>query len=74
VHEQDIALAALADLERLAGADGNNIDIDAARLPELRYEVAQQAGLLRRRGRGDGDERIILRARRRPCGREKQRT
>src|SRR5215469_16785239 len=52
--------AALADLERLAGADGNNIDIDAARLPKRRYEVAQQARLLRRRGRGDRDERIIL--------------
>jgi hypothetical protein len=39
VHEHDIALTALADLERLAGADGNDIDIDAARLPERRYEV-----------------------------------
>jgi len=29
VHEHDITLAALADLEGLAGADGNNIDIDA---------------------------------------------
>jgi hypothetical protein len=36
VHEHDIALAALADLERLAGADGNNVDIDAARLPKRR--------------------------------------
>src|SRR5207253_10553073 len=59
VHEHDIAIAVLADLQRLAGADRDDMDLDAGRLGKGRQQMVEQPRFLGRGGRGDGDEGLI---------------
>src|SRR5947199_201675 len=49
MDEHDVAIAALADLQRLPGAERDDADLDAGRRGEGRQQMAEQAGLL---GRG----------------------
>ncbi len=46
VHEQHVGVAAAADVQRLAGADSDDADLDRGRLLELGQNPAEQAGLL----------------------------
>ena len=63
VHEHHVGVAAARDVERLAGAERDHAHLDAGLLLEDRQQVLEQARLLGRRGRRDGDE-LVLRARR----------
>ena len=53
MNEQHVGIAAAADIERLAGADGDDTDLDPGQLLELRQYPAEQAGLLGQRGQRD---------------------
>src|SRR5262249_42157656 len=64
VHEHHAGGAAPADVERLAGADGDDAHLDAAFLLEHGQQVLEEAALLGRGGRGDGDV-LVLRVHRR---------
>lgn len=56
VDEQHIRIAARGLFDGLAGADGHDVHVDAGGLGEFRQDVAEQAGVLRRCRRRDGDE------------------
>ena len=56
MHEDHVGIAAPRQVERLAGAEGDDAHLDAAQLLENRQQVAEEAGLLGRGGGGDGDE------------------
>ena len=62
VHEHHVGIAAPAGVERLAGALRDDLHVDAGLGLEQRQDVAEQAGILRRGGRGD-DDRFVLRRR-----------
>ena len=51
MHEDDIRIAALADLDGSAGSDGYHIDLDAGLLLKDRQNIIEQARVLRARGR-----------------------
>jgi hypothetical protein len=55
MHEHHIGVAAARGVERLAGALGDDFHVDPGLLLEDRQQIAEQAGILRRRGRGDHD-------------------
>ena len=59
VDENDIAVAALADLQGLAGADRNNADLNAARFGECGQEIAKEPRLLGRGGRRNRNELLL---------------
>src|SRR4029079_13006872 len=59
VHEHDVGIAALADVERLAGADGDDAHGDTRVLLEFRQQVLEQPRLLGRRRRRDVDEWLL---------------
>src|SRR5262245_4953309 len=61
VHEQHIGVAASAGVERLAGALRHHLHVDAGLGLEQRQDVAEQSGVLRRRGGGDHNG-FVLRA------------
>ena len=63
VHEDHVGIAAPADVQRLARADGDHAHLDAAGLGEGRQQMLEQSRLLGRGGRGHDDE-LVLRARR----------
>ena len=56
VHEDHVGVAALAGLQRLAGALRDHPHLDPGLLLEHRQDVPEEAGVLGRGGRGDGDE------------------
>src|SRR5215467_1719076 len=62
VHEQHVGVATSAGVERLAGALRHHLHIDAGLGFEQRQDVAEQAGVLRRRGGGDHNG-LVLRER-----------
>ncbi len=64
VHEHDVGVAAPREVERLPGAERHDAHLDAGLLLEDRQQIAEQARLLGRRRRRDGDERVLRRARR----------
>ena len=59
VDEERVGVAAAADVERLAGADRDHAHLDPGLRSEYRQEVGEQARLLGRGGRGEGDERVL---------------
>jgi len=59
MDEDHIGIAAPRQIERLAGAQGDDAHLDAVGLFENRQHVAEEAGLLGRGGRGDGDEAFL---------------
>ena len=67
VHEHHVGVAAPAGVERLPGALRDHLHVDAGLRLEERQDVAEQAGVLRRCGRGD-DDRLVLRERGRAQG------
>ena len=64
VHEHHVGVPAARHVERLTGADRNHADVDAGGLLELRQQVAEQAGLLGRRGRRHHDALVLRPGRR----------
>ncbi len=60
VDEHDVGIAAARGIERLSGALRHHLDVDAGLGLEHRQDVAEQAGILRRGGRGHHD-RFVLR-------------
>src|SRR5215471_14066335 len=52
MHENHVGVAAARGVERLAGTLGDDFNDDAGLLLEQRQDVAEQAGILRRRGGG----------------------
>jgi hypothetical protein len=62
VHELDVGIAAPAQVERLPGTHRHHAHLDPGLLLVDRQQVAEQAALLGRRGRCDGDE-LFLRQR-----------
>ena len=61
VHEHDVGVAAPADIERLAGAQRDDANLDAGLLLVDRQQIAEQSRLLGRGRRGDGDEFFLCR-------------
>jgi len=59
VHQHHVGIAAPAGIERLAGALRHHLHVDAGLGLEDRQQVAEQAGVLCRRGRGNHD-RLLL--------------
>ena len=59
VHEHHVGVAAPAHVERLAGAERHHAHLDAGLLLEDGQQVLEQAGLLGRGGRGDGDVALL---------------
>ena len=59
VHEHDVRVAAPADVEGLAGAERHDLHRDAGIGSEERQEMAEQARLLGRGRRGDGDRAVL---------------
>ena len=59
VHEHHVGVAAPAHVERLAGAERHHAHLDAGLLLEDRQQVLEEARLLGRGGRGDGDEALL---------------
>ena len=64
VHEHDVGVAALAHRQRLAGADGDDLDVVAAVLLEHGHQDVEQAGVLRARRRRQDDVLGAFRGRR----------
>ncbi len=64
MHEHNVGVAAAAGIERLAGALRHDLHLDAGLGLEHRQDMAEQTGVLRRRGRRDHDG-LVLRLRRR---------
>jgi len=60
VHEHDVGIAASACVERLPSALRHHLHHDAGLLFEQRQQVFEEAGILRRSGRGHYD-RFVLR-------------
>src|SRR5262249_7851022 len=61
MHENHVGTAAARHVERLAGTQGDDFNVDAGLGLEQRQDVAEQAGVLRRSGGGDHD-RLVPRA------------
>src|SRR5262249_40858470 len=61
MHENHVGIAAAAGVERLAGALRHHLHIDAGLGFKQRQDVAEQAGVLCRRGGGDHNG-FVLRA------------
>src|SRR3546814_10407463 len=59
MHEENVAVAVLRVLDRLAGADGDHAHLDAGLLGEERQHVVEQPGVLRRGGRLHDDELVL---------------
>ena len=59
VDQQHIGIAPPRQPDRLTGAHGDNPDLDPGGLGESRQDVIEQAGILGRRGRRDGDVSIF---------------
>src|SRR5262249_24968792 len=70
MDEEHIGIAALADLQRLAGADGDDAYLDPALRGEGGEDRAEDAGILGRCRRGDDDEGLLLGAR--DAGRQRE--
>src|SRR5215212_9038141 len=64
MHEHHIGVAAARGVERLAGTLGDDFHVDAGLLFEDRQQIPEQAGILRRRGRGDHDGLFLSHGRR----------
>jgi len=62
MHENHVGIAAARGVERLAGTLGDDFNDDAGLLLEQRQDVAEQAGVLRRRGGGDHNGSACARA------------
>ena len=73
VHEHHVGVAAPAGVERLAGALRHHLHVDAGLGLEQRQDVAEQAGILRRGGRGDDDRFVLREARRGECAARQRR-
>lgn len=59
MDEHHVGIPAPSDIQRLAGADGNDLHADTLRLREQRQQMTEQPRLLRRGGRGHGDGAIL---------------
>ena len=59
MDEHHVGIAPPADVERLAGADRDDVDTDAGARREQRQEVAEKPGLLGRGRRGDGNRALL---------------
>src|ERR1700733_6065496 len=59
VDQERIGVAVLADHQRLAGADRNDVDAHAGRGLEDRKDIAEQPGVLGRRGRTQRNEPLV---------------
>ena len=56
VHQQQVGIAIPRKAQRLAGADRNHAHLDPALGLEQRQQPVEEAGVLGRRGGGNGDE------------------
>ena len=61
MHEHDVHVAARPELERLAGSDRDDIDLDPLAFPELLEDVRDQPGILGARRRRQPDARSTIR-------------
>ena len=61
VDEHDVGIATARGIERLPRALRHHLHVDAGPGLEHRQDVAEQAGILRRGGRGDHDRFVLLR-------------
>jgi hypothetical protein len=59
VDERDIGVAALAQVERLAGAERHHAHLNPGLLLERGQQVLEQTALLGRSGGSDGDESLL---------------
>src|SRR5262244_491471 len=64
MHQNHVGTAAARHVERLAGTQGDDFNVDAGLLLEQRKDVAEQTGVLRRSGRGNHDGFILRRSER----------
>src|SRR5262245_36402970 len=64
MHENHVGTAAARHVERLAGTQGDDFNVDAGLLLEQRKDVAEQTGVLRRSGRCNHDGFILRRSER----------
>src|SRR5215813_1734969 len=55
MHQNHVGTAAARHVERLAGTQGDDFNVDSGLGLEQRQDVAEQAGVLRRGGGGDHD-------------------
>jgi hypothetical protein len=56
MHQQRIGIAAHPEHQRLAGADRQHMELQAAGGPERRKDLTKQTGVLGGSGRAEGDE------------------
>ncbi len=59
MDEHDIGVAAAAGVERLTSALRHHLHVDAGPGLEQRQDMAEEAGILRRGGRGDDDRPLL---------------
>src|SRR5262245_35168324 len=64
MHQNHVGIAAARHVERLAGTQGDDFNVDAGPLLEQRKDEAVQPGILRRSGRGNYDGFILRRSER----------
>ena len=66
LYEQHVRIASTGNPNRLTGADGHGFHPDTGLRLEARQDVAEQAAVLRRRGRRNNDRGSVRRAQYRP--------
>ncbi|MHC2682121.1 hypothetical protein ACVJDU_003685 [Bradyrhizobium diazoefficiens] len=59
MDEHHVGIASPPDIQRLAGADGYDLHVDALGLREQRQQIAEQTRLFRRCRRGHDDGAIL---------------
>src|SRR5262249_17120486 len=64
MHQNHVGTAAARHVERLAGTQGDDFNVDAGLGLEQRQDVAEQAGVLRRTGRSNPDGFVLRRSER----------
>src|SRR6516164_8908848 len=64
MHQNHVGTAAAREVERLAGSQGNDFNVDAGLGLEQRQDAAEQAGVLRRSSGGDHDGFVLRRSER----------